>query len=70
MPKLELYSVRFGKVQAQAGLNWGLADAHVNSEDAYIALTTTFLEKTQIFSRHTVQLLMLNGMMEKRCNVC
>ncbi len=49
MPKLELYSVRDGKVQAQAGLNWGLANAHVNSEDAYIALTTAFFRQNSKF---------------------
>ena len=49
MPMLELYSVRDGIVQAQAGLNWGLADAHVNCEDAYIALTTSFFRNNPNF---------------------
>ena len=44
MPKLELYSVRDGEVPKQSGLNWGFANAHVKSEDAYIALTTTFFK--------------------------
>lgn len=43
MPFLELYSVRDQIVPLQSGLNWCFADAHVNTEDAYIALTTTFI---------------------------
>lgn len=42
MPDLQLYSVRNGEVQAHAGLNWGFADANVNTCDAYIALTVDF----------------------------
>lgn len=49
MPKLELYSVRDGEVPSQAGLNWGFADAHVNIEDAYIALTTAFFRANPNF---------------------
>lgn len=45
MPKLELYSVKYGNVQEKGGLNWGFANAHVNTEDAYIALTKSFLDK-------------------------
>lgn len=43
MPNLELYSVRDGYVQEQAGLNWGFSQGHVSTEDAYIALTTSFI---------------------------
>lgn len=49
MPVLELYSVRNRQVQAQAGLNWGFANAHVNPEDAYIALTKSFLQRNPKF---------------------
>lgn len=49
MADLELYSIRDMRVQPQAGLNWGLADAHVNSEDAYIALTTAFFHNNPHF---------------------
>lgn len=45
MPNLELYSVRDGAVPTQSGLNWGFADAHVNVEDAYIALTIHFFRQ-------------------------
>lgn len=62
MADLELYSIRDMRVQPQAGLNWGLADAHVNSEDAYIALTTAFFHNNPHFSRLTAASLMLNGM--------
>lgn len=51
-PELELYSVRDGIVQPQAGLNWCFADAHVNTEDAYIALTTTFFRDYPGFFPH------------------
>lgn len=43
MPRLELYSVKNGNVQEKGGLNWGFANAHVTTQDAYIALTTSFL---------------------------
>lgn len=49
MPDLELYSVRDGVVQPQSGLNWCFADAHVNTEDAYIALTTAFFHNNPNF---------------------
>lgn len=49
MPILELYSVRDNKVQAQGGLNWGFANAHVNVEDAYIALTKAFFRENPSF---------------------
>lgn len=53
MPNLELYSVRDGRVQNQAGLNWCFADAHVNSNDAYIALTAAFFrENPDFFPSH------------------
>ena len=45
MPRLELYSVRDGEVPRQSGLNWGFANAHVTTQDAYIALTTHFLSQ-------------------------
>ncbi len=44
MPRLELYSVKHGNVQEKGGLNWGLANAHVTTQDAYIALTKSFLD--------------------------
>lgn len=44
MPRLELYSVKYGSVQEKGGLNWGLANAHVTTQDAYIALTRLFLD--------------------------
>ena len=44
MPRLELYSVKYGSVQEKGGLNWGLANAHVTTQDAYIALTRSFLD--------------------------
>ena len=43
MPRLELYSVKSGDVQGKGGLNWGFANAHVTEQDAYIALTSSFL---------------------------
>lgn len=43
MPKLELYSKRDGVVQSQGGLNWGFSDGHVCIDDAYIAITTSFI---------------------------
>lgn len=49
MPNLELYSVRDNEVQAQGGLNWGFADAHVCTEDAYIALTKAFFRDNPNF---------------------
>ena len=49
MPNLELYSVRDGIVPTQSGLNWCFADAHVNTEDAYIALTTAFFRNNPNF---------------------
>lgn len=49
MPRLELYSVRDGDVPKQSGLNWCFADAHVNSEDAYIALTKAFFTNNPNF---------------------
>ncbi|MCD8181373.1 MAG: NgoFVII family restriction endonuclease [Firmicutes bacterium] len=53
MPILELYSVRDGIVPPQSGLNWCFADAHVNTEDAYIALTASFLrEQPNFFPSH------------------
>lgn len=42
MPILELYSPRMGNVPEKSGLNWGLADAHVSTADAYIALRQEF----------------------------
>lgn len=44
MPRLELYSVRDNRVSPKSGLNWCFANAHVKSEDAYIALTKQFLQ--------------------------
>lgn len=53
MPKLELYSVRDGIVPKKSGLNWGLANAHVKKEDAYIALTKSFLiQNPDFFPEH------------------
>lgn len=53
MPKLELYSVRDNIVQEKAGLNWCFADAHVNSCDAYIALTKRFFQNhNDFFPKH------------------
>lgn len=49
IPNLELYSVREDRVQSKAGLNWCFADAHVNTEDAYIALTTEFFRNNPHF---------------------
>lgn len=49
MPDLELYSVRDCMVPEQSGLNWCFANAHVNTEDAYIALTTGFFRKNPNF---------------------
>lgn len=42
MPTLELFSPRMGDVPERSGLNWGFADAHVSTADAYIALRTDF----------------------------
>lgn len=42
MPILELYSPRMRNVPERSGLNWGLADAHVSTADAYIALRQEF----------------------------
>lgn len=42
MPRLELYSPRQGRVPTKSGLNWGFADAHVSTADAYIALRKEF----------------------------
>ena len=53
IPNLNLYSVRDGIVQQQAGLNWGFANAHVNPEDAYIALPRSFFEEyPDFFPQH------------------
>ncbi|GAS83754.1 restriction endonuclease PLD domain-containing protein [Paenibacillus amylolyticus] len=49
MPDLELYSVRDGIVQQQAGLNWGFSDGHVCLPDAYIALTNRFFKTHPTF---------------------
>lgn len=49
MPNLELYSVRDGCVQQQAGLNWCFSVGHVSTEDAYIALTTDFFRQNPNF---------------------
>ncbi len=49
MPNLELYSVKEKRVPFQSGLNWCFADAHVNTEDAYIALTKNFFENNPEF---------------------
>lgn len=49
MPDLELYSVRDGIVQQQAGLNWGFSDGHVCLADAYIALTNLFFRTYPTF---------------------
>lgn len=49
MPKLELYSVRYGNVPKQSGLNWCFANAHVKPEDAYIALSTDFFRNNPDF---------------------
>lgn len=49
MPDLELYSVRDRMVPGQSGLNWCFANAHVNTEDAYIALTTDFFRQNPNF---------------------
>lgn len=43
MSKLNLYSLRDGIVQKQAGLNWGFSEGHVSLADAYIALTQEFI---------------------------
>lgn len=42
MPTLELFSPRIGDVPEKSGLNWGFADAHVSTADAYIALRKGF----------------------------
>lgn len=47
--KLELYSVRDGIVQKQGGLNWGLSNGHVCEDDAYVAITHSFIEKNPNF---------------------
>ncbi len=44
MPRLELFSPRLGEVPEHSGLNWGLANAHVSTADAYIALRKDFFE--------------------------
>lgn len=49
MPRLELYSVRDNIVSLKSGLNWCFANAHVKSEDAYIALTKQFFENNPSF---------------------
>lgn len=49
MVALELYSVRDQMVSKQSGLNWCFADAHVNTEDAYIALTKRFFKENPDF---------------------
>lgn len=45
MAKLELYSKRNGNVQNQGGLNWGFSDGHVCTDDAYVAITHSFISK-------------------------
>ena len=53
MPILELYSPRMGNVPERSGLNWGLADAHVSTADAYIALRQEFfLNYPNFFPSH------------------
>jgi hypothetical protein len=49
LPNLELYSVRDGIVQQQAGLNWGFSNGHVSLADAYIALTQRFFNTNPNF---------------------
>lgn len=49
MPNLELYSVRDGIVQPQAGLNWGFSAGHTCLADAYIALTNRFFRTYPTF---------------------
>lgn len=49
MPNLELYSVKYGCVQEQAGLNWCFSDGHVSTEDAYIAITVGFIRTNPSF---------------------
>lgn len=49
MPDLELYSVKYGCVQAKGGLNWGLSNGHVSPEDAYIAITAEFIRQNPSF---------------------
>ncbi len=53
MPILELYSPRTGNVPEKSGLNWGFADAHVSTADAYIALRQEFfLRYPDFFPEH------------------
>ncbi|MBQ7760529.1 MAG: NgoFVII family restriction endonuclease [Clostridia bacterium] len=49
MPRLELFSPRQGGVPTRSGLNWGFADAHVSTADAYIALRKDFLVRFPTF---------------------
>ena len=49
MLKLELYSVRDGIVQKQAGLNWGFSNGHVSRDDAYVAITHSFIKNNPDF---------------------
>ncbi len=44
MARLELYSKRDGVVQDQAGLNWGFSNGHVCQDDAYVAITHSFIQ--------------------------
>ncbi|MFJ8067276.1 hypothetical protein ACIQYS_22160 [Psychrobacillus sp. NPDC096426] len=49
IPILNLYSSRDQEVQSRAGLNWGLSNGHVNTADAYIALSRNFLMQNPNF---------------------
>lgn len=49
MARLELYSKRDGHVQMQGGLNWGFSDGHVCKDDAYIAITKSFIKNNPNF---------------------
>lgn len=49
MEKLQLYSIRDGNVQNQGGLNWGFSDGHVCTNDAYVAITSSFIKKNPDF---------------------
>lgn len=53
MVSLELYSKKLGKVGTKSGLNWCHANANVNQQDAYIAITKQFIkENVNFFPEH------------------
>ena len=49
MAKLELYSKRDGIIQNQGGLNWGFSKGHVCTNDAYVAITNSFIRNNPNF---------------------